>query len=40
MGTGQIGFDGKAGRGEGSEHGDAASKTVLSMNTSTERGAI
>ena len=40
MGTGQIGFDGKAGRGEGSEHGDAASKTVLSMIKSIERGAI
>ena len=39
MGTGQIGFDGKGGRGKGSEHGAAASKTVLDMTTGVERWA-
>lgn len=38
MDTGQIGFDGKGRRGDGSEHGDVASKTVLNMTTSIEHG--
>ena len=39
MGTGQTGFDGKGGRRDRSEHGDAASKTVLNVTTSIEHGA-